>query len=68
MKRYNLAGFVFKSACFFVFFKICSFKIHLFSILNTKETNHGIFSNMAGENFILDKIFLDVRVRFYEQI
>ena len=62
MKRHNLEQFVFKSACFFKK-KLCSFKIHSFSILNTKQTNDGIFSNMAGENFILAKIFLDVRVR-----
>ena len=38
-------------------------QINLFSILNTKQTNDGIFSNKAGENFNLAKIFLDVRVR-----
>ena len=43
--------------------KFCKFKIHLFSILNTKQTNYGIFSNKAGENFNLAKIFLNVRVR-----
>ena len=32
--------------------KFCNLKIHLFSILNTKQTNDGIFSNKAGENFI----------------
>ena len=37
--------------------KICNFKISLFSILNTKETNNVIFSNKAGENFNLAKIF-----------
>ena len=37
-------------------------KIHLFSILNTKQTNDGVFSNKAGENFNLAKIFLNVRV------
>ena len=43
--------------------KFCNFKIQLFSILNTKQTNDGIFSNKAGENFKLAKIFLNVRVR-----
>ena len=32
-------------------------QIHLFSILNTKQTNNGIFSNKVGENFNLAKIF-----------
>ena len=32
-------------------------------MLNTKQTNNGIFSNKAGENFNLAKIFLNVRVR-----
>ena len=32
-------------------------------MLNTKQTNDGIFSNKAGENFNLAKIFLNVRVR-----
>ena len=31
--------------------KFCNFKIHLFTILNTKQTNDGIFSSKAGENF-----------------
>ena len=43
--------------------KFCNFKIQLFSILNTKQTNDGIFSNKAGENFNLAKKFLYVRVR-----
>ena len=30
---------------------------------NTKQTNDGIFSNRAGENFKLAKTFLNVRVR-----
>ena len=33
--------------------KFCNFKTHLFSILNTKQTNDGIFSNKVGENFNL---------------
>ena len=48
MKRDSLVQFVFKSVCFWEN-KICSSKIHLFSILNTKQTNDGIFSNKAGE-------------------
>ena len=32
-------------------------------MLNTKETNDGIVSKKAGENFNLEKIFLNVRVR-----
>ena len=32
-------------------------------MLNTKHTNNSIFSNKAGENFNLPKIFLNVRVR-----
>ena len=43
--------------------KIWNFKIHLFSILNTKQTNDGIFSNKAGEKFNLAKNFRNVRVR-----
>ena len=38
--------------------KICNFKIHLISILNTKQTNDDIFSNKAEENFNLAKNFL----------
>ena len=56
-KHHNLVQFVFKSACFFKN-KFCSFKIHLFSVLNTKQTNDGIFSSNAGENFTLAKICL----------
>ena len=33
------------------------------SILNTKRTNDGIFSNKTEKNFNLAKIFLNVRVR-----
>ena len=39
------------------------FKIHLFSILNTKQINDGIFSNKTRENFNLAKTFLNVRAR-----
>ena len=41
MKRYILVQFVFKPACFSRK-QIYSFKIHLFSSLNTKQTNDGI--------------------------
>ena len=37
--------------------------MYLFSILNAKQTNDGIFPNKAGENFNLAKIFLHVRIR-----
>ena len=49
-----------------LFFKKTNFeisKIHLFSILNTKQINDGSFSNKAGENFNLVKIFLNERFR-----
>ena len=42
MKRHSLVQFVFKSASFQEN-KICNFRIPLFSILNTKQTSHGIF-------------------------
>ena len=61
MKRRSLIQFVFKSACFLR--KQFFLKIHLFSILNTRQTNAGTFSNKAGENFNLANIFLDMRVR-----
>ena len=50
MKRHSLVQFVSKSACF-------SRKQNLQLILNTKQTNDGIFSNKAEENFNLAKIF-----------
>ena len=62
MKRHNLIRFVFKSVCFSEI-KIYNFKIHLFSFLETRQTNDSIFSNMTGENFNLAKIFWNVRVR-----
>ena len=49
-----------------LFFKKTNFavsKIHLFSILNTKQINDGSFSNKAGINFNLAKAFLNVRAR-----
>ena len=62
MKRHSLVQFVFKSASF-LRKEICNIKIHLFSILNTKQTNDGTFSNKVGENVNLAKIFLKVRVQ-----
>ena len=50
MKRHNLVQFVFKSACF-LREQILQFKIDLFSILNTKQTNYGIFWKKAEEKF-----------------
>ena len=43
--------------------KIYNFKIHLFSFLNTKQINDGVFSNKTEENFNLAKIFWNVRVQ-----
>ena len=43
--------------------RFSNFKIHLFSILNTKQTNDGIFSDKAWENFDMAEIFLNVRAR-----
>ena len=51
--------FVFKSACF-LRKQILQFEINLFSILNTNQTNDGIFSNKAEDNLNLAKIFLNV--------
>ena len=62
MKRRSLVQFVFKQPVFQEN-KIYNFKIHLFSFLNTKQTNDGIFLNKAGENFNLAKIFWNVRVQ-----
>ena len=61
MNRHSLVHFAFKSACFLKN-KFGNFKILSFSILNTKQTNDGIFSNKAGENFNLEKFFLNVKV------
>ena len=36
--------------------KICNFKTHLISILNTKQINDGTFLNKTGQNFNLAKI------------
>ena len=43
MKRHNLMPFVFKSTCFFQKNEYYNFKIQLFSISNTKQTNDVIF-------------------------
>ena len=43
--------------------KIYNFKIHLFTFLNTKQTNDDNFSNKTGENFNFVKIFWNMRVR-----
>ena len=43
--------------------KIYNFEIHLFSILDTKQINDGIFLNKTGENVNLAKLFWNVRVR-----
>ena len=57
MKHHSLVQFAFISACFSRKQKNLQFKIHLSSILNTKQTNDGIFSSKAGKNFNLAKIF-----------
>ena len=48
-----------------LFFKETNYAIlkSIFFILNTKETNYGIFSNKPGENFNLAEMFLIDRVR-----
>ena len=62
MKRHNsLVQFL--NQLVFYENKCCNFKIHFFSILNTKQTNDGIFLNKAVENFNLAKIFSNVRYR-----
>ena len=43
--------------------KIYNIKTHLFSFLNTKQRNDGIFLNTSGDNFDLANIFWNVRVR-----
>ena len=48
MKRHNLVQFVFKSACFSE--NKIYIKTHLFSFLNTKQTN-DIFSKQVWGNF-----------------
>ena len=61
MKRHNLVQVIFKSACFSGKQNV-QFKINLFSFLNTKQTNNGIFLNKTGENFNLAKTFWNLRV------
>ena len=61
MKRHSLVQFVFESACF-LRKQILQF-FFFFSILKTKQTNNGISSNKAVENFNLAKIFLNERVQ-----
>ena len=66
MKRHSLVQFVYSIQFVqpvFQEYKIYNFKIHLFSFLNIKQTNDGIFLNKAGENFNLTKLFWSVRVR-----
>ena len=43
--------------------KIYNFEIHLFSFLDTKQRNDGIFLSITGDNFNLAKIFWNVRAR-----
>ena len=43
--------------------KIYNFKINLFSFLNAKQTNDGIFLDLTVEKFYLGKIFWKMRVR-----
>ena len=57
MKHHSLVQFVCKSACFLKIqilqiFYLKMNKIHLFSILNTKQTNYGIFWIRLGKTFI----------------
>ena len=51
--------FVFKSACF-LRKQILEFLNSFISILNTKQTNDGIFSNKAVENWQSKNAFLEV--------
>ena len=61
MKCHGLVQFVLNQSVFQEN-RIYNFKIHLFSFLNTKQTNAGIFLNKTGENFNLAKIFWNMRV------
>ena len=64
MKRNVLAGTawysLFFNKCVFQENKICNFKIHLFSLLRTKQKIKVFFLNKAGENFNLAKISLEL--------
>ena len=56
-ERHSLVQFAIKSA-YFLRKQILQFRnSFFFSILNTKQTNDGIFLNKAGENFNLANIF-----------
>ena len=61
MKRHSLVQFVFKSVCFSGKQNL-QFQNLLFSCLNTKQKNDGIFLNKAGENFNLATVFWNVGV------
>ena len=58
-KRHSLVNSVFKS--------VCLLRKQVLRFENpdifTKQTNDGIFSKKAGENFHLAKMFFNVRVR-----
>ena len=62
MKRWSLVQLVFKSACF-LRIQILQFQNSFIFNFKHQAKYDGIFSNKAGENFNLAKIFLDVRVR-----
>ena len=65
MKRHSLVQFVFNfiSACFFKKTKFAILKLFIFNFKH--QTNDGIFSNKAEENFSLAKIFWNVRVQLW---
>ena len=62
MERHSLVQFVFNQPAFQEN-KICNFKIHLFLILNNKQTNPDIFSNKTRDNFNLAENFWNVKGR-----
>ena len=62
MKRHSLVQFVLNQPVLQES-KICNFKTHLFSFLNTKQVNVDSFLNKTGDNINLAKIFWNVRVR-----
>ena len=62
MKRWSLVQLVFKSACF-LRVQILQFQISFIFNFKHQTKNDGIFSNKAGKNFNLAKIFLNVRFR-----
>ena len=65
-KRHSLVNSVFKSVCL-LRKQVLRFENPVFFDFNpdifTKQTNDGIFSKKAGENFHLAKMFFNVRVR-----